>query len=395
MNLNIFSDNPTPLNDMVKPGRCSIINLKGYNPELSEIVVFKILKDLFEMRKKGYVPPFFAVIEEAHNFCPERNFGETKCSAILRTIASEGRKFGLGLAIISQRPARVDNNVLSQCNTQIILKVSNPADIKAIAKSVEGMNKQSEEEMVNLPIGTAMVTGVVDMPLFVNVRIRKSQHGGSTIDMFKELDDKELSDKRTPYSEETVLPIIPPRIKKKDIKLMSEKPVEKIDTILIPAVMLFCKGKTEFKLLVELVNGEIIINIDTLESVKLPELEKLTPNEIALLRECYKKQEFILEDLSGSELFRVQNYLNMLFSKGYIIKSPNNKFKINEKFALKDLSNYASYEDISMSKISFEERVTAKLSINDIKEHFLKFVKVDAAQECYLVRFRTDGGNGR
>jgi len=66
------------------------------------------------------------VIEEAHNYCPERNFGEKKSSKILRTIASEGRKFGLGLCVVSQRPARLDKSVLSQCSTQIIMKQQIP-----------------------------------------------------------------------------------------------------------------------------------------------------------------------------------------------------------------------------------------------------------------------------
>jgi DNA helicase HerA-like ATPase len=388
MNLNIFSNNPTPLNEIIKPGKCSIINLKGYNPELQEIIVYKLLKDLFEKRKKGYVPPFFAVIEEAHNFCPERNFGEAKSSSILRTIASEGRKFGLGLAIISQRPARVDNNVLSQCNTQIILKVTNPSDLKAISKSVEGMTKEAEEEIRNLPIGTAMVTGLVDMPLFVNIRTRKSQHGGSSVNMFEELDEKELSDKRTPYSEETVLPLILPKIQKKDLRLMSNKHIKKIETYLIPAVLLFCNGKIEYKLLIERINGEIVINTDTFETVVLPDISRLTPNEINLLKECVNKGEFRIEDLKSPELLRVSNYINILLNKGYLIKAQREKFKVNPKIVLKDPSGYASYDEIQMTKVSYTKKLPEKLSVKDIKDRVSKFVKIESVRDCYLVHFR-------
>jgi hypothetical protein len=74
----------------------------------------------------------------------------------LRTIASEGRKFGLGLMVISQRPARIDKNVLSQCNTQIIMKVTNPNDLKAISKGLEGISSEVEEELKRLPPGVAM-----------------------------------------------------------------------------------------------------------------------------------------------------------------------------------------------------------------------------------------------
>ena len=63
------------------------------------------------------------IVEEAHNYCPQQ--GQVATSRIMKTIAGEGRKFGLGMGIITQRPAKVDKNVLSQCNTQIILKVTN------------------------------------------------------------------------------------------------------------------------------------------------------------------------------------------------------------------------------------------------------------------------------
>ena len=67
-----------------------------------------ILKRAFlDARKRGDVPPFFVVVEEAQNFIPERNFGEAKSSKIIRQIASESRKFGIGLCLITQRPSRI------------------------------------------------------------------------------------------------------------------------------------------------------------------------------------------------------------------------------------------------------------------------------------------------
>src|SRR3989344_5126866 len=90
--LNLFSDAPTSLQDLIMPGKCSIIKLKGVEQELQEVVVYKLVKDLFEERKKGNIPPFFLIIEEAHNYLPERSFGEAKSSRILRQCAAEGRK---------------------------------------------------------------------------------------------------------------------------------------------------------------------------------------------------------------------------------------------------------------------------------------------------------------
>ena len=62
-------------------------------------------------------------------------------------MASEGRKFGFRLCIVTQRPARVDKSVLSQCSTQVILKVTNPNDLKAITDSVEGVTPGLKDEI--------------------------------------------------------------------------------------------------------------------------------------------------------------------------------------------------------------------------------------------------------
>ncbi|MCK7470252.1 MAG: ATP-binding protein [Desulfomicrobium escambiense] len=113
--------------------------MTGILPELQAMIVSRLLTDVFEARKRRLISPGMVVVEEAHNYIPERGTGNAASTSIVRTIAAEGRKFGLGLMIISQRPARVDKNVISQCNTQIIMRVTNPNDLKALSKGLEGM----------------------------------------------------------------------------------------------------------------------------------------------------------------------------------------------------------------------------------------------------------------
>ena len=174
----VFEGTPIRDKDLVREGNASIINLKGSEPRIQELIVAKICKDLFNSKKLGEIPNFFLLVEEAHNFCPERGFGDALSSQILRTIASEGRKFGLYLGVVSQRPARIDKNVLSQCNTQIILKVTNPNDLRAISQSIEGFTPGMENDIKNLSIGQALVMGeCVEQPITVNVRVRESLHG--------------------------------------------------------------------------------------------------------------------------------------------------------------------------------------------------------------------------
>ncbi len=182
----LFDENPTPLHVLLQKGKATVLDMRGTPPEHQDLIVSRICSELFELRKLGEVPAGMIVIEEAHNFIPERGFGKAVSTPVLRTIASEGRKFGLGLMVISQRPARVDKNVISQCNTQIILRVTNPNDINAVKKGVEGLTSEMVDEIKRLPPGTAMVVSPeLEKPVIVEVRVRRSKHGGTAVSIVK------------------------------------------------------------------------------------------------------------------------------------------------------------------------------------------------------------------
>ncbi|MEM2030397.1 MAG: ATP-binding protein [Archaeoglobaceae archaeon] len=171
----LFKDKPTDVRELMRRGKASIIDLRGIEPSYQTLIVSRITSRLFELRKRGEVEPGMIVVEEAHNFIPERE--KAVSTNALRAIASEGRKFGLGLMVISQRPARVDKNVISQCNTQIIMKITNPNDLNAIKKGIEGITSEMIEEVKRLPPGYAVVVSSgIDMPIVVRIRVRKSAH---------------------------------------------------------------------------------------------------------------------------------------------------------------------------------------------------------------------------
>ncbi|MBU0497183.1 MAG: DUF87 domain-containing protein [Candidatus Thermoplasmatota archaeon] len=194
--INVFSEIGTPTQEFVKKGKCSIINMKGVPPDIQDVVVGRLTKELFEDRKLGKIPPFLLIVEEAHNYCPERGFGSAVSSNILRTVASEGRKFGMGLCVVSQRPAKVDKNIISQCNTNIILKVTNPNDLKAIIQSVEGLTTQTYNEIQRLPIGTALISGAsIQIPIMVDIRTRETSHGGRSVTVFKDGEPQDFTPK--------------------------------------------------------------------------------------------------------------------------------------------------------------------------------------------------------
>ncbi|MEM2933364.1 MAG: ATP-binding protein [Methanocellales archaeon] len=198
-NSGIFSEKPTSVEELMQRGRASIVDMKGVNPDLQQIIVSRLCRELFEARKSNKIPPGVIIVEEAHRYCPEKGFTKTPSSEILRTIASEGRKFGLGLIVVTQRPARIDKNVLSQCNTQIILKVTNPLDVKAIMKGLEGVSSEVEEEIKQLPPGVALiVSSDIEKPIFVSIRIRRTHHGGASVDITerKKQEEKDREEER-------------------------------------------------------------------------------------------------------------------------------------------------------------------------------------------------------
>lgn len=178
--IKIFAERGTRLDELVQKGKMSILNLRGTEPDIAQLIVNRVMTSLFEMRKIDAIPPMLAVVDEAVNYCPQQ--GSTASSKIMRTIAAEGRKFGLGMVVITQRAAKIDKNVLSQCGTQIILKITNPLDLKAVTASVEGLTAGTTDDIQQLPLGIAIVCGAgLQVPLFVRVRPRESKHGGESV----------------------------------------------------------------------------------------------------------------------------------------------------------------------------------------------------------------------
>jgi uncharacterized protein len=179
--INIFGkiDEPSII-DFVKPGRLVVIDLNLIISEKKKQVLVAYLSDKLFKERRSFgkkIPPFALFVEEAHNFIPEGTASEHAVArSYLRTIAREGRKFGAALVVISQRPKRLDTTTLANCNTNIILRVTNPYDLDHIAQSCEGLDKQSINSISSLRVGEALIVGeAVGAPTFFKVRKRTSQ----------------------------------------------------------------------------------------------------------------------------------------------------------------------------------------------------------------------------
>ncbi len=178
-------------------GKGVVLNMSALPAPVQRINVQIILGKLFERRKKFVatneaefrIPPIMIVVEEAHNFAPAVVEEELYPSrTILRRIATEGRKFGFGLCVISQRPSRLDATVLSQCNSQLILRIVNPNDQNYIRQTVESLASADLLTLPELSQGEALLSGsMIPIPSLVRIRLRESKEGIPAMDRLKEI----------------------------------------------------------------------------------------------------------------------------------------------------------------------------------------------------------------
>jgi DNA helicase HerA-like ATPase len=180
------------LQELYRPGRVTILDLSDIEQHEQQVIVGALLRRVNKARmmttrgeaEKGenfLDYPVFTLLEEAHRFAPA---GASVVSTnVLKQILSEGRKFGVGIGLISQRPGKLDQDVLSQCMTQVIMRIVNPIDQQTIAQSVEGAGRAMLAELPALTKGQAIICGVgVNTPVMCRIRQRLTAHGGETFD---------------------------------------------------------------------------------------------------------------------------------------------------------------------------------------------------------------------
>ena len=194
------TDNPS-VRELAQQGKVSIIDLSSLvSSRQKQMIVSHIARNLFNLRREESIPPFLLVLEEAHQFVPEGAKAERAMSrSIIQTIAREGRKFHASLCLISQRPVQLSTTVLSQCNTHIILRVTNPYDLDHIGESSEGITRDVLNQISGLRVGTGLIVGeAVNYPIFVRVRKRRSKvvaRGESLADMARKFEEDKAKKK--------------------------------------------------------------------------------------------------------------------------------------------------------------------------------------------------------
>jgi DNA helicase HerA-like ATPase len=142
-----------------------IIDISGLPNEVAGPLTAAIARLLFqyklyqslEERKRD---PILLICEEAHRYVPNR--GEALYAAAqtaIRRLAKEGRKYGLGLMLVSQRPSDVEETVLSQCNTWLVLRLTNSTDQNHVARMLPDTLAALTAMLPSLPRQEALFVG--------------------------------------------------------------------------------------------------------------------------------------------------------------------------------------------------------------------------------------------
>jgi hypothetical protein len=154
--------------------KITVVDLSGIPSEVLGVVVSVLCRVIFDFQfwfPEPTARPVVLALEEAHNYVPRAGVGRGQAArASVERIAKEGRKYGLGLALVSQRPSEISETVLAQCGTFVALRLTNPSDqgyVKALVPDALG------EIMSALPAlerGEAILSGeAVVLPMRVQM----------------------------------------------------------------------------------------------------------------------------------------------------------------------------------------------------------------------------------
>ena len=165
----------------------TIIDLSLLPSDVTSIITAVIARMIFETQQR-YLKlnkqclPTVLVMEEAHYFVKRynddgENIGPTiQCCKIFEKIAREGRKFGLGLVLSSQRPSELSSTVLSQCNSFLLHRISNDRDQELIHRLLPDNMRGILREIPSLPSQYAVLLGwASELPVMVKMRTLRDE----------------------------------------------------------------------------------------------------------------------------------------------------------------------------------------------------------------------------
>lgn len=198
------------------------INLDDVDDTFAKVIV-KIFSRLIFNFAKGLGDrasiPFHLIVEEAHRYIQNDTDTFLIGYNIFDRIAKEGRKYGVILGLITQRPVEMSDTVISQCSNFLIFKMNHPADVEYIRKMVPNISEEIVEKQKTLQSGTCLAFGqAFKIPLIVKLEMPDPEprsgncdvvtiwdgNGGRALDEEEEEEEFEVETPSVPSSEEEV-----------------------------------------------------------------------------------------------------------------------------------------------------------------------------------------------
>ncbi len=141
----------------------AIVDLSGVPSEIGDVVVSVLCRIVFDFSmwsQANRMPPLLLICEEAHRYVPaDKRLGFEQTSRIITQIAKEGRKYGISLGLISQRPSELAPAALSQCGTVFALRLGSDVDQHFIARTMPDVAAGMLTALPSLPTQQAIVSG--------------------------------------------------------------------------------------------------------------------------------------------------------------------------------------------------------------------------------------------
>jgi hypothetical protein len=163
-------------------GQITVLDLSLVPSDVLTTAVSVLGRVVFEAAQRyrrvhGATMPTVIVLEEAHNFIERHTGGDNepdhsaRCRTVFEKIAKEGRKFGVGLMLSSQRPAELSPTIVAQCNSFILHRIVNDRDQELVTRLAPDTTGALLKELPSLPTQQAILLGIAsEIPLVFDVR---------------------------------------------------------------------------------------------------------------------------------------------------------------------------------------------------------------------------------
>lgn len=182
----LFDKNASNILSTIKAGYVNVLDLSQVDESVASVLVSHILRNSLQRSKDAAHSDnkqelldnsVFFILEEAHILAPNKRESDSK--RWIQRVAREGRKFGLGLCLVSQSPKTVDHDALSQVNNMIILRLVEPEDQRHVQSASESLSQDLVNQLPSLNVGEAIVLGLMSkVPTLVKIdEFRGRRHG--------------------------------------------------------------------------------------------------------------------------------------------------------------------------------------------------------------------------